>query len=328
LGLNRSLFMATPIGKKLSALIEQHTDRNVAAAAQLVLEEMILEYVNYLGQRTGQSKIALAGGVFLNVKMNKRILLELPFVEDVYIHPHAGDGGTCIGAALELYYQKTQDWKPQRMRTAALGVEYSPEEIEEALAQFSEEVEYERVEDIARVTAEQIAQGKVIGWFQGRAEWGPRALGSRTVAADPRNPKTKERINDQMKRRDWFMPFAPSILADKAGEYFVGCKESPFMILAFDVAPGKVNDIRAAIHIDETARPQTVERNVAPLYYDMIHSFYELTGVPAILNTSFNRHGLPIVETPRDAIEHLTWECVDELAIGPFIARRRTGGTR
>jgi len=324
LALNRDLFLETPVGRRLTSMIERYSDRNVAAAVQRWLEEQMISYVSYLLERTKQPNLALAGGVFLNIKTNGRILRELP-IENLFVHPHAGDGGTAVGAALELHYEKTGKWMPFRMRSAALGWEYSDEEIEQALAQFADEVAYERVSDISRTTGEKVAEGKVVGWFQGRSEWGPRALGSRSVVADPRSEATKERINNQMKRRDWFMPFAPSVLADKASEYFVGCEDSPFMLLGFEVARGKVERIPAVIHVDQTARPQTVDRETNPLYYDMIHRFYELTGVPLVLNTSFNRHGLPIVETPQDAIEHLTWGCVDELAIGPFIVQRRNG---
>lgn len=327
LALNRELFLTTPVGKKLTAMVARYSGRDVAAAAQRVLEELLLSYIAYLGERAEQPNVALAGGVFLNIKTNGRVLRELPFIENLYIHPHAGDGGTAVGAALELHYEKTGEWEPFRMRSAALGQEYSEEEIEQALAQFAEEVTYERVDDIAGLTAAKIAEGKVIGWFQGRSEWGPRALGSRSVVADPRSKETKQRINDQMKRRDWFMPFAPSVLVDKADDYFVGCRESPLMLLGFEVADGKAGDIPAVIHVDETARPQTVDPQVNPLYYNMIHRFYELTGMPLVLNTSFNRHGLPIVETPQDAIEHLTWGCVDELAIGPFIVQPRSEST-
>ena len=325
LALNRDLFLATPTGRVLQRMVECYSDRDVAASAQRVLEELLVSYVQHYWERTSQSRLALAGGVFLNIKANGRILSSLS-MDDVFIHPHAGDGGTAVGAALELHYEKTKQWTPTRMESAALGREYLGEEIEQALAEFAEEIVYERVENVSRVTAEKVAEGKVIGWFQGRPEWGPRALGSRSVVADPRNEATKERINDQMKRRDWFMPFAPSTLVEQAADYFVGCLSSPFMLLGFDVADGKAEHIPAVIHVDKTARPQTVSGEVNPLYYDMIHHFYELTGIPLVLNTSFNRHGLPIVETPQDAIEHLTWGCVDELAIGPFVARRRDEG--
>jgi len=325
LALNRDLFLATPAGKKLVALVDRYSDQDVAAAAQRVLEEIIIAYVTHLWEKAKLPNLAMAGGVFLNIKANGRVMRDLPFFEDVFIHPHAGDGGTAAGAALELHYEKTEAWTPFRMRSAALGREYSEEEIEQALAQFAEEVTYQRVEDVTRATAEKVAEGRVIGWFQGRSEWGPRALGSRSVVSDARDKETKERINNQMKRRDWFMPFAPSALADKANEYFVGCDESPFMLLGFEVPEEKAARIPAVIHVDKTARPQTVSRDVHPLYYAMIHHFYQLTDVPMVLNTSFNRHGLPIVETPQDAIEHLIWGCVDELAIGPFIVQRRNG---
>jgi carbamoyltransferase len=276
--------------------------------------------VDDLHDRWEFSRLALAGGTFLNVKVNK-LILERPYVDEIFIHPHASDGGTAIGAALELYHQKTGTFTPQRMIDSDLGVEFSDEEILAELGKFRNVVEWERLDGkLPDYVANALAGGKVVGWFQGREEWGPRALGRRSVLADPRNPETRDLINHKMKNREWFMPFAPSCMEDIGGAYFEDFCQSPFMTLAFDVVDGKESEISAAIHVDKTARVQSV-RPDNDLYYTVIKKFYQKTGVPVILNTSFNKHGLPIVHHPREAIEHLLWGCVHELAIGGYIVK-------
>jgi carbamoyltransferase len=319
---NKQFFLSTRMGRYLQGSIERYSMEDVAAAVQRVLEEVVTNYFQYLNEKYQLNDFAVSGGIFLNVKLNKR-LLESGFVRKLFIHPHAGDGGTAAGAALELYHRLAGHTTVCKLDSVALGCEFSCAEIEKTLVEFSSEVAYRKVDDIAKYVGQEIAKGKVIGWFQGRAEWGPRALGQRSVVADPRDIKTKDLINQALKNREWFMPFAPSILREKAPEYLSNSVESPFMILAFDVLEGKASDIGAAIHIDHTARPHTVSRETNPLYYSMIEAFYKISGVPVVLNTSFNRHGLPIVNTPKDAIEHLIWGCVHELAIGPFVVERK-----
>ncbi len=190
------------------------------------------------------------------------------------------------------------------------------------MKKYPQRIVFERKKDISSLVGQRLAQGKVIGWFQGRAEWGPRALGQRSVLADPRIENIKDRINLILKKRDYFMPFAPSIMVEHTGKYFANSMEEPFMTMAFDVLPGKEKDIQAAIHIDNTARPNTVNKKVNPQYWQVINAFYQKTGVPVILNTSFNKHGLPIINSPKEAIDHLLWDCIDELAIGNFWVRR------
>jgi len=310
----------THSGRRIMKLIEKHGKEHVAAAAQRLLEERILGYLQALHEKYPFSRVALAGGTFLNVKVNK-LIRELPFVQDVFVHPHASDGGTAIGAALELYHEKTGEPTILKMMDSNLGTEYSDEAILRDLEAFRDKVTWERMNGtLPEYVGEALAQGKVIGWFQGREEWGPRALGRRSVLADPRNPETRDIINSKMKNRDWFMPFAPSCLEDKGHLYFKNFCPTPFMTLAFDVVEGKEKDISAAIHVDKTARVHSVRKD-NPLYYRAIEKFFQKTGVPVILNTSFNRHGLPIVHRPKEAIEHLIWGCVHELAIGNFIVR-------
>lgn len=316
------VLMKTCSGRRIMALIEKYGKEHVAAAAQKLLEERILGFVERLHKKYSFSKVALAGGTFLNVKVNK-LILELPYIDEVFVHPHASDGGTAIGAALELYYQKTGEPAVYKMLDANLGLEYNDAEIEQALQEFSDQVSWEKLDGrLPDYVAEAMSQGKVMGWFQGREEWGPRALGRRSVIADPRDPETRHRINSKMKNRDWFMPFAPSCMEDKGALYFKNFCQTPFMTMAFDVIEGKEKDISSAIHVDNTARVHSV-RPDNPLYYQVIKKFYEKTGVPVILNTSFNRHGLPIVHRPKEAIEHLVWGCVHELAIGSYIVKMK-----
>ncbi len=317
-----TVLRATHSGRKIMRLIAQYGKEHVAAAAQRLLEERILGYVEALHQKYEFSRVALAGGTFLNVKVNK-LILELPYIQEVFVHPHASDGGTAIGAALELYHQKTGLPASQKMIDASLGVEFSDEQILTELQSYAEQVEWQQLNGaLPDYVADALVQGKVVGWFQGREEWGPRALGRRSVLADPRDPKTRDVINHKMKNREWFMPFAPSCLEDKGHLYFKNFCQTPFMTMAFDVVEGKEADISSAIHVDNTARVQSVRKD-NPLYYRVIEKFYEKTGVPVILNTSFNRHGLPIVHRPKEAIEHLLWGCVHELAIGGFIVRMK-----
>ncbi len=307
-------------GRRIMKLIDKYGKEHVAAAAQRLLEERILGYIEALHGKYQFSRIALAGGTFLNVKVNK-LIRELPFIKDVFVHPHASDGGTAIGAALELYHEKTGEPATLKLMDSNLGTEYTDEQILQALQNYNDKVEWEKMDGtLPEYVGEALTRGKVVGWFQGREEWGPRALGRRSVLADPRNPETREIINSKMKNRDWFMPFAPSCLEDKGHLYFKNFCATPFMTLAFDVIEGKDKDISAAIHVDKTARVHSV-RPDNDLYYRAIRKFYQLTGVPVILNTSFNKHGLPIVHRPKEAIEHLIWGCVHELAIGSYIVR-------
>lgn len=312
-----NLYYSTRFGKTIKKLLNEEKKEDIAATTQLILEEEILKLVTYhLKKHPAIHNICLAGGVFLNVKANKKIS-ELKTVRDVFVQPHAGDGGTAMGAALI-----SSKIKPNKqIVNCGLGQSYSDSEILRWLKKFKKDITYSKEKNIVEYTADQLTNGKVIGWFQGRAEWGPRALGFRSVLADPRDIRVKDRINKVLKNREWFMPFAPSVLEEKAPEYFENCKQSPFMTFVFDVVSGKEKKIPAAIHIDNTARPNTVNENNNKIYYQLLNSFYKRTGVPVILNTSFNRHGLPIVNSPKDAVEHLLMGAVDELIIGSYSVR-------
>ncbi len=304
----------------LRYLKNRYGHKNLAAAAQKILEDRVIELVSNAVEHTGINKICLAGGVFLNVKANKKVR-ELPGVKEVFIYPNAGDGGATAGASLQLYHELTGEKTVDKMEHTYLGPRYNKEVIESELRKNN--LVFEHVGDgIGAIAAGLITKNKVIGWFQGRAECGPRALGSRSVLADPRDGKMRERINTVLKNRDWFMPFAPSMLEDRIESYVENPAPSPFMIQAFDIVKEKLEEIPAVMHVDGTARVHTVKRNVNERYYDVIDCFQDITGVPLILNTSFNKHGLPIVNTPGDAIEHLKGGCVDVLVIGDFVVYR------
>ena len=303
-------------------LIDEHRDANVAAAAQAILERELTRLVRNAVEATGMRDLVGGGGVFLNVKASKALLDE-QVVDSIYVPPGPGDEGLAAGYALAAHATRNGMVPPRPLSSAYLGPAFSEEEMLQVLQQY-EGIGYERL-GLARVpseTARLIAEGQVVGWFQGRMEWGPRALGSRSVLADPRDPQMRDRINDRLKKRDWFMPFAPSVLKEYCEECFVDYHPSPYMNLAFDVRPPYDELVPAVMHVDQTARPQEVDREINPLYYDTIEAFRQETGIPLVLNTSFNRHGLPIVCTPRDAVNHLRWGCIDVLLLGPFLVQR------
>ena len=318
----RLIFDSLPLGKYLKNLIDHYGKENVAASAQKILEEESVKYFQHLVYTHEVSNFALAGGLFLNVKMNKRIS-EVKGIEKIFVHPNAGDGGTAVGAALYIYSDKFGYKKfPELVEDVSWGSGYSEKEILLALKKFKNKTEFKKFHNIAKEVANRILEGKVVGWFQGRFEWGPRALGYRSVLVDPRRMDIKDKLNNTLKNREWFMPFAPSIMDEYGKDYFLNYAKSPFMTMAFNVKKEKVKNIRAAIHVDNTARPNSVTKKSNPLYYQVIKEFQKLSGVPAVLNTSFNKHGLPIVNSPEDAINHLFWNCIDELAIGDYLVKR------
>lgn len=303
--------------------LKDHPREDMAAAGQVLIEELGVKLAKNIVRATRIDSICMAGGVAFNVKMNKRIR-EAAGVKDLFVQPAAGDEGATLGAALEvcrdLMLKRGKELPLERLSHLYFGPSYTKDEIESEIEDLG--LEFQSLEDPASTAAELITEGEVIGWFQGRMEFGPRALGNRSVLADPRKTAVKERINLRLKRREWFMPFAPSLLTEDAEQYFEKAVEAPFMIMAFDVKPERVEEIPAVVHIDGTARPQTVREEVNPYLWRAIKRFRDLTGVPALLNTSFNRHGLPIVMKPKDALTHLLWGCVDSLIIDRFLVRR------
>ncbi|KKR65115.1 MAG: hypothetical protein UU06_C0028G0003 [Parcubacteria group bacterium GW2011_GWB1_40_5] len=236
----RPIFNSLPIGKVLRQLIKKYGWENVAAGAQLILEEEVIKYFEYLVSKYKVENFALAGGLFLNVKMNKKIA-EINGIKNIFVQPNAGDGGTALGAAMQLYSEKVGFKKlPQQANNVSWGSGYTTKEIERALKAYGKQIIYKKYKDVAKLTAGKLLEGKVIGWFQGRFEWGPRALGYRSVLIDPRRMDIKDRLNNTLKNREWFMPFAPSIMEEYGNDYFLNYEKSPFMTTAFDVKRRKV----------------------------------------------------------------------------------------
>ncbi|MBI3951360.1 MAG: carbamoyltransferase [Acidobacteria bacterium] len=300
---------------------------DIAASIQAVTEELLLNLAEAAYAETGLKRLCMAGGVALNSVANGRILRETPF-EELYVQPSAGDGGGAVGAALYAYH--TVLGKPRQfvMEHAYWGQEYGPGEIEEFLNENG--IRYERIEDeeelIARVV-DQLQAGKVIGWFQGRFEWGPRALGHRSILADPRRADMKDIVNVKIKFREPFRPFAPSVLAERAEEYFVlpqAAAHYParFMLYVVDVREDKQALIPAITHVDGTGRLQTVRKETSPKYYRLIETFGQATGVPVVLNTSFNLKGEPIVNTPREAFNTFARSGMDVLVLGQYLINK------
>ncbi len=300
-------------------ITQEHKD--LAATLQDTLERAVIRMAEWLYQQTGIRRLCLAGGSALNCSMNGK-LAQLPFVDEIFIQPAAHDSGTALGAALTVHVDKTGQRPDWTMEHAYWGPEYSNEEIEEALKAF-QEIDYEHCEDISAAAAKQLAEGKILGWYQGRSEVGPRALGNRSILADPSRPDMKDRVNNQVKHREPWRPFAPSILENSLSRYFDHSRQSPFMILAFDTKPETMNEIIAAVHVDGTARPQSVSLKTNPRYYQLIKRFEELTGIPAVLNTSFNVDSQPIVNTPQEAIDTFLNCGMDMVAIGEFLVWRQ-----
>jgi carbamoyltransferase len=292
---------------------------DIAATVQQLAEDIVLELVANAVARTGIRQICLSGGLFQNVKINKKVR-ELPEVEAVHIPMAVGDAGLGLGAALAAYWKATGRRCSETPLSPYLLHEFTAQEIESAIGDYG--LRYTRTSEPATLAARHIAEGKVVGWFQGRGEYGPRALGSRSVLADPRDPDSKARVNQLLKKRDWFMPYAPSILDEFKDEYLEEASESPYMAMAYDVRPERRRFIPAAVHVDGTCRPQTVRRDWSPRFHELITEFHRLTGVPVVLNTSFNRHGQAMVTTPQHALDHLVLNAVDVLMIGDFEVRR------
>lgn len=294
---------------------ESHAD--LAASVQAALEEVLLDLCSWLYGRTGSRRLALAGGVALNCVANTRLLAESPFRE-IWVQPAAGDSGTALGAALTIAAEGGDDLEP--MTTAALGRGWRDTEIELALS--TARLPYERPADIAGAAAEIIADNGIVAWFQGRAEYGPRALGHRSLLAHPARDDNTERLND-VKGREQFRPVAPMVLSDRAAEIFDrGPIPSPYMLFVHDVAPHWQERLQAVTHVDGTARIQTVEKSAEPLTASLLAAFDELTGIPVVVNTSLNTAGRPMVDSPRDALELFGSAPVDALAIGPYLVRR------
>lgn len=295
-------------------------DMDLAYALQHRFEEVFFHLLSDLHKRMPIDDLALAGGCALNSVANGKLFERTPF-RRTYIQPAAGDEGLAIGAALHTYHSVLKQPRRTELKNAYLGPAFSDSRIQSALQGAG--VEYQKVDRATLLdsVAEQIAAGKVVGWFQGRMEWGPRALGNRSIVAHPGLPNMKDVLNARIKHREWFRPFAPSIMADYQHKYFEHDHPSPFMLHVYKIRPEKRNALCAVNHVDDTGRLQSVTRDENPLYYDLISAFHRKAGIPVILNTSFNENE-PIVCTPEEAIDCFQRTRMDVLAIGSHVVTK------
>ncbi|MHC4818626.1 MAG: carbamoyltransferase family protein [Planctomycetota bacterium] len=314
LGLSDRTWEASPHRREWEDLawrVQEDTERVLVARAQ------------WLRETTGEKNLCLAGGVALNCVANGKLAAESGF-ENVWIQPAAGDDGIAIGCACYGHLALKQGRRGFVMEHAFLGREYDRFDVGEAFRPWSARVatRRHRADNVFRETAQLLAEGRVVGWFQGRSEFGPRALGNRSILADPRDAAMKDRVNARVKHRQGFRPFAPAILAEKAHEYFEGEEESPFMLLVKTVRPEVRDKVPAIVHVDGTARVQTVREKDNPFFYGLLRAFEDRTGVPVLLNTSFNVRGDPIVEAPMDAMECFLYTHLDALVMYDWIVRK------
>ncbi|WP_144639451.1 carbamoyltransferase [Bordetella genomosp. 13] len=309
-----------PARERGAAFEKRHQD--IARSLQYVLEETALHMARWLHRRTGSPRLCMAGGVALNCVMNARIARDGPF-DEVWVQPAAGDAGTALGAALYADYTARGGQRNWRMDHAYLGPGYDDDAIETFL--LMSRVPYRRLDDVAQAAAELLAQDRILGWFQGRMEFGPRALGARSIIASPIDVNMQARLN-ALKDREDFRPVAPAVMEERAPQWFDAQGKNgicaPFMLFVFDVLPDRADRIPAVRHTDGTARVQTVRRDQNARYYDTLAAFERLTGVPVLVNTSFNTRGEPVVCTPRDALESFWTSPLDALVIGSFLVEK------
>jgi len=292
-------------------------DMDLAYAMQHRFEEVFFDLLNELHRRVPVENLVMAGGCALNSVANGKLLTQTPF-RHTWIQPAAGDEGLAIGAALHTHHSVLKQPRRYVMKNAYLGCEFSDSRIESDLKKANLSYRKLEREPLLDAAAAEIAAGNVVGWFQGRMEWGPRALGNRSIVAHPGLPNMKDILNARIKHREWFRPFAPSILVERQNEYFEHEHPSPFMLHVYKIRPEKREQLCAVNHVDDSGRLQTVSREENPLYYDLIQAFERKTGIPVVLNTSFNENE-PIVCAPQEAIDCFKRTRMDVLAIGPFL---------
>jgi carbamoyltransferase len=312
--------MAVQLGPPRAAESEiDDRHKNIAYAVQDACETAMMNVVRLAIEKTRCRNVCLAGGVALNSKANGKIAAS-GMVDQFFVQPAASDDGVALGAALAPYLDDKGRLPNKAMRHGYWGPSFDEEAIETALRTYK--LRYKRLPDPACAAAELLSQGRILGWFQGRMEFGPRALGSRSILADPREPEMNAKVNNAVKFREWWRPFAPSLKKEAASEYLESAMDSPFMILTAQVRPEKRAMIPAVTHVDGSARPQTVEKEISPLYWRLIDEFGKRTGVPVIMNTSFNLRGEAIVHTPTDAIRTFFSSGMDALVIGSFLVEK------
>jgi carbamoyltransferase len=297
-----------------SEIEERH--KNIAFAVQEQCELAMMSVVRLAVEKTRCRNLCLAGGVALNSKANGKILAA-GLVDKIFVQPAASDDGVAIGAALAPYMDGGERLPNRIMRHAYLGPGYEDQEIEAALKTYK--LRHARLDDPAGTAAELLSKGRIVGWFQGRMEWGPRALGGRSILADPRDPEMNAKVNNAVKFREAWRPFAPSMKREAARAFLENATDSPFMVLTSQVRADRRGLIPAVTHVDGSARPQTVEKDVNPLYWRLIDEFGKRTGVPVVMNTSFNLRGEAIVNTPTDAVRTFYSSGMDALVIGNFL---------
>jgi carbamoyltransferase len=308
-------------------------DRDLAASLQAVYEEALFERLHWLQRRTGCTALCLAGGCALNSVANGKVAARTGF-KDVFVQPAAGDAGTALGAAQYVWHQLLGRPRGFVMEHGYWGPSFSDEQIAATLRErlgpdaveggSANGVRVRRArgeEELLQETAATLAEGRIVGWYQGRSEWGPRALGNRSILADARRPEMKDLLNQRVKRREAFRPFAPSVLEDRAAEYFEGSAPDPFMVTVFPIRPRKLPEIPAVAHVDGTGRLQTVSRRSNPRYWGLLRAFEQRTGVPVLLNTSFNENE-PIVNTPLEALDCFLRAGMDTLVLGDWVVER------
>jgi carbamoyltransferase len=300
-----------------SEIDERH--KNVAYAVQDACELAVLSIARMAVEKTHCRNLCLAGGVALNSKANGKIVAS-GLVDNIFVQPAASDDGVTLGAALAPYLDDGGSLPNKAMRHAYLGPAFDDVAIEIVLRTYK--LRYSRTSEPAETAAELLSKGKILGWFQGRMEFGPRALGSRSILADPRDPEMTAKVNNAVKFREWWRPFAPSLKKEAASEYLESATDSPFMILTAQVRPEKRSVIPAVTHVDGSARPQTVEKEINPLYWRLIDAFEKRTGVPVVMNTSFNLRGEAIVHTPTDAVRTFFSSGMDAMVIGSFVVEK------
>ena len=290
--------------------------KDVARSLQAVVDDTMVKLATSVVQRTGLPRLCMAGGVALNCVANGHVLRQAP-IEDLYVQPAAGDAGGAMGAACWVWHALMRQPRSGRLHSTYLGPGYSDEEAQRILDHYG--AVYRRMErqELLDAAADRIDKSRVVGWYQGRMEWGPRALGHRSILADPRDPEMRDVLNWKIKKREGFRPFAPSVLEDCIEEVFVLDRPTPYMLLVAQVQQHQ--DLPAITHVDNSARIQSISRDEDALYYDLIQAFRARTGLPVIVNTSMNVRGEPIVNTPEDAYLCFMRTDMDDLAIGPFL---------